>query len=215
MVQKPGAIDGRMRIEAARTLDDYPLFVLATQSEDAALHGWRRTAGIAAVETIGGILVVLIAGYGIWRWWSEHQHRMQAQAGQVAAEVAQAKAEAALEILWESEQQTARLNAAIENMSHGLLMFDAQERLVVFNSRWLQMHGLSGDAVKPGCKLIELLQHRFATGLLAYDPERYRDRDIGRAGDGPYREPCSEDGGRARNRCRQSADARRRLGYHP
>jgi diguanylate cyclase (GGDEF)-like protein/PAS domain S-box-containing protein len=179
VVQKPGAIDGRMRIEAARTLDDYPLFVLATQSEDAALNGWRRTAGIAAVETIGGILVVLIAGFGIWRWWSEHQHRMQAQAGQVAAEVAQAKAEAALEILWESEQQTARLNAAIENMSHGLLMFDAQERLVVFNSRWLQMHGLSADAVKPGCSLIELLQHRFATGLLAYDPERYRTEILG------------------------------------
>ena len=117
---------------------------------------------------------MLIAGYGIGRWWSEHQHRMQAQAGKIAAELAQTKAEATLEILRESERQTARLNAAIENMSHGLLMFDAQERLVVFNNRFLQMHGLSADKVKPGCSLIELLQHRSSTGLLAEEPERYR-----------------------------------------
>jgi diguanylate cyclase (GGDEF)-like protein/PAS domain S-box-containing protein len=174
VVQKRGSIDGKMRIEAAHVLDDHPLFIVATQTEDAALHGWRRAAEIAAAETACCILVVLIAGYGIGRWWSEHQHRMQAQAGKVAAEVAQTKAEAALEILRAGERQTALLNAAIENMSHGLLMFDAQERLVVFNNRYLQMHGLSADTVKPGCSLIELLQHRSATGLLTEEPERYR-----------------------------------------
>jgi PAS domain S-box-containing protein len=163
-----------MRIQAARVLDKYPLFILATQSEDAALAGWRRTAWIAAAEATGGVLVVLIAGFGIWRWWSEHQHRMEAQAGQAAAELAQTRAEAALEILRESERQTARLNGAIEHMSHGLLMFDAQERLVVLNNRFLEMHGLSADAVKPGCSLIELLHHRFSTGLLSEEPESYR-----------------------------------------
>lgn len=174
VVQKVSAIDNKMRIEAAQVLDDYPLFILATQSEEAALRGWYRTLGVAAAETAGCILIVLIAGYGIGRWWSEHQHRMQAQAGKVAAEVAQTKAEAALEILRAGERQTARLNAAIENMSHGLLMFDAQERLVVFNKRFLEMHGLSAAAVKPGCSLIELLKLRFATGLLVEEPERYR-----------------------------------------
>jgi diguanylate cyclase (GGDEF)-like protein/PAS domain S-box-containing protein len=174
VVRKRGSIDGKMRIEAARVLDNYPLFILATQSEDAALAGWRRTAWIAAAEATGGVLVVLIAGFGIWRWWSEHQHRMEAQAGQAAAELAQTRAEAALEILRESERQTARLNGAIEHMSHGLLMFDAQERLVVLNNRFLEMHGLSADAVKPGCSLIELLHHRFSTGLLSEEPESYR-----------------------------------------
>jgi diguanylate cyclase (GGDEF)-like protein/PAS domain S-box-containing protein len=99
---------------------------------------------------------------------------MEAQAGQAAAELAQTRAEAALEILRESERQTARLNGAIEHMSHGLLMFDAQERLVVLNNRFLEMHGLSADAVKPGCSLIELLHHRFSTGLLSEEPESYR-----------------------------------------
>jgi diguanylate cyclase (GGDEF)-like protein/PAS domain S-box-containing protein len=174
VVRKRGSIDGKMRIQAARVLDKYPLFILATQSEDAALAGWRRTAWIAAAEATGGVLVVLIAGFGIWRWWSEHQYRMEAQAGQAVAELARTKAEAAVEILRESERQTARLNGAIEHMSHGLLMFDAQERLVVLNSRFLEMHGLSADAVKPGCSLIELLHHRFSTGLLSEEPESYR-----------------------------------------
>ena len=45
----------------------------------------------------------------------------------------------------------------------------------MFNSRFLEMHGLSADAIKPGCSLIELLHHRFATGLLSQEPESYRD----------------------------------------
>ncbi len=174
VVRKLGSIDSKMRIEAAHVLDGYPLFILATQSEDAALLGWRRTAEIAAAETAGCILVVLLAGYGIGRWWSEHQHRMRAQAGKVAAEVAQTRAEAALEISRAGERQTTRLNAAIEHLSHGLVMFDAQERLVVFNNRFLQMHGLSADKVKVGCSLSELLRLRSATGLLGKDPETYR-----------------------------------------
>jgi diguanylate cyclase (GGDEF)-like protein/PAS domain S-box-containing protein len=174
VLRKLGSIDGKMSIEAAHVLEDYPLFILATQSEDAALHDWRRAAEIATAEMIGGILVVLIAGYGFWRWRSEHQQRVRVQAGRHAAERAQATAEAALEISREAERQAARLNAAIENMSHGLLMFDAEERLVVFNSRYLKMYGLSADMVKPGCSLIELLRHRFATGLLPQEPERYR-----------------------------------------
>ena len=215
VVQKLGAIDNKMRIEAARMLDDYPLFVLAAQSEDAALHGWRRTAEFAVLETTGCILVVcsrrlwdlaVVVGISV-----PHACASRSDRGRTCPDQGRGRTR----VLWESGQQTARLNAAIENMSHGLLMFDAQERLVVFNSRWLQMHGLSADAVKPGCSLIELLQHRFATGLLAYDPDALSGRDPGTDCGGPQREPRDEDGGRARNRGRQPPNAGRRLGHHP
>ena len=53
-------------------------------------------------------------------------------------------------------------------------MFDAQERLVVFNKRYLEMHGFTADVVIPGSSFIELLRYRYATGLLAEDPERFR-----------------------------------------
>ena len=58
-------------------------------------------------------------------------------------------------------------------MSHGLVMFDAQTRVVVCNERYLQIYGLSAEIVKPGCTLRELLEHRRAIGTFAQDPELY------------------------------------------
>ena len=63
---------------------------------------------------------------------------------------------------------------AVNNMSHGIVMFDASERLVVCNDRYIQMYGLSRDQVKRGTTLRELLQLRKAAGLLTRDPEEYR-----------------------------------------
>jgi diguanylate cyclase len=62
---------------------------------------------------------------------------------------------------------------AVNNMSHGVVMFDASERLVVCNDRYIEMYGLSRDQVKPGTTLRELLQRRKGAGLLARDPEEY------------------------------------------
>jgi diguanylate cyclase (GGDEF)-like protein len=59
-------------------------------------------------------------------------------------------------------------------MSHGIVMFDASERLVVCNDRYIQMYGLSRDQVKRGTTLRELLQLRKAAGLLTGDLEEYR-----------------------------------------
>src|SRR5262245_42816286 len=52
----------------------------------------------------------------------------------------------------ENDQQQ-QLDAAINNMRQGLLMFDAMGRLVLYNQRYLQMYRLSPEAVKPGLTL--------------------------------------------------------------
>jgi methyl-accepting chemotaxis protein len=62
---------------------------------------------------------------------------------------------------------------AINNMSQGLVMFDASHQLVLCNDRFVEMYGLSPSIVKPGCKLIDLVRHRFATGSIGSDPEEY------------------------------------------
>src|SRR5215471_7609467 len=67
-----------------------------------------------------------------------------------------------------------RFDTAINNMVQGLVMFDAAERIVVCNSRYIEMYGLSADIVKPGCTLGELLRHRVETGHLQRDPQEYR-----------------------------------------
>ena len=66
-----------------------------------------------------------------------------------------------------------QIDAALHNMSQGLCMFDAEGRLVVANERYIAMYGLSPDVVKPGCTLLELLEHRRALGTFANDPVEY------------------------------------------
>ncbi len=65
------------------------------------------------------------------------------------------------------------LDAALNNMTQGLCMFDVDERIVVLNRRFLEMYQLSPQIVRPGCTLIELLRHRREVGLLEADPDEY------------------------------------------
>jgi diguanylate cyclase (GGDEF)-like protein len=66
-----------------------------------------------------------------------------------------------------------RLDIALDNMTQGLLVFDASERLVVCNRRYIEMYGLSRDVVKPGCMLRDLVEHRKQTGSYKGDADAY------------------------------------------
>jgi diguanylate cyclase (GGDEF)-like protein len=71
--------------------------------------------------------------------------------------------------------QNERLDAALNNMSQGLVMFDSSARLVVCNKRYLEMFSLSPEAVRPGCTIREVLDQRVATGGFSADyVEAYR-----------------------------------------
>jgi diguanylate cyclase (GGDEF)-like protein len=65
------------------------------------------------------------------------------------------------------------LDTVINNMSQGVLMFDAQARLVFCNQRYIEMYGLSSAVVTPGCALRDLLEHRAAVGAFAGSREDY------------------------------------------
>ncbi len=67
------------------------------------------------------------------------------------------------------------LDMALNNMTQGVVMFDATNRLVVSNQRYLEIYGLSADVVKPGAKLIDIIRHRASGGNLDRDPGRYAD----------------------------------------
>ena len=58
-------------------------------------------------------------------------------------------------------------------MSQGLVMCDASGKLLLCNSRYVEMYGLSPSIVKPGNKVIDLIRHRAATGSFDLDAERY------------------------------------------
>ncbi len=72
------------------------------------------------------------------------------------------------------QDQNDRFDAALNNMSQGLIMFDANEKLVVCNNQYIAMHRLSRNVVIPGCTLTELLKHRSDQGDLIRDLGQYR-----------------------------------------
>ena len=68
----------------------------------------------------------------------------------------------------------ALLSMVLNNMTQGVVLFDAREKVLVCNDRYVEMYGLSPDVVKSGCALMDLIKNRIATGSLNLDPEKYR-----------------------------------------
>ncbi len=73
--------------------------------------------------------------------------------------------------------EKARLDAALNNMIQGLCMFDAQNRLLVWNERYRAMYNIDPKRIWRGCTIRDLLDARIAAGMFPLDPERY-DREL-------------------------------------
>ena len=71
--------------------------------------------------------------------------------------------------------QEAKLDTALQNMSQGLCMFDAQGRIILFNERYVKMMGVS-DEFLLGRSLLDLFRHRKASGDFEGDPEEFYQR---------------------------------------
>jgi diguanylate cyclase (GGDEF)-like protein/PAS domain S-box-containing protein len=65
------------------------------------------------------------------------------------------------------------LDMVLDNMAQGVLVFDAETRLVFFNQRYIQMYGLSADQVKPGCTLRDLFECASSAQGFSGDPDEY------------------------------------------
>ncbi|HEY2134956.1 MAG TPA: EAL domain-containing protein [Xanthobacteraceae bacterium] len=79
----------------------------------------------------------------------------------------------------ELRTQNLRFDAALNNMTQGLVMFDRHNRMTVANRHYIEMYGLSADVVRPGCSLRELLEARTAAGTFGGDIESYLERQFG------------------------------------
>jgi diguanylate cyclase (GGDEF)-like protein len=65
----------------------------------------------------------------------------------------------------ELERQNIRLDAAVNNISQGLCMFDPKGRLVICNAPYQRIYNLTEDLVKPGTALENILGYLFDTGM--------------------------------------------------
>src|SRR5215471_10239772 len=73
--------------------------------------------------------------------------------------------------------QNLRFDAALNNMAHGLAMFDGDQHLVVANRRYAEIYGFDPDDIKPGTPLRQIIDVRVKKGIYASMTEHdVRDR---------------------------------------
>ena len=153
-------VDGLERVAASHTLSNFPIVMIATTTVSAALADWREEIRFLIAVAGLSVLVIAVMLFLVVRKLLQ-QHRASQQRLTL-------------------EKQ--RLDTAVNNMTQGLLLFDASERLVVCNQRYIEMYGLSTEVVKPGCSFREVIAHRKATGSFVGDDDEYCTlvlRDIG------------------------------------
>ncbi|MET4071846.1 diguanylate cyclase (GGDEF)-like protein [Bradyrhizobium sp. S3.2.6] len=144
-------VDGEDRLVSARALPHFPILMMATTTRAAALADWREQIGIlisvacASALAIAGVLIAIVRKL-------VEQHRMSRERLTL-------------------EKQ--RLDRAVNNMTQGLLLFDASQKLVVCNQRYIEMYGLSAEIVKPGYSFLDIIAHRKATGSFPGDVDQY------------------------------------------
>src|SRR5262245_3723337 len=73
-------------------------------------------------------------------------------------------------------QDAQLLHTVLDNMAQGVLLFDADARLVFCNRRYLTMYDLPEKVATPGRSLRELLMHRAELGKFSEDLDDYIDK---------------------------------------
>jgi diguanylate cyclase (GGDEF)-like protein/PAS domain S-box-containing protein len=162
--RSPGYFDGVARLVAVRPVPGYPLVVDVAIAEAAALATWERRATLIG---IGTLLAVCCSVLLLRQLASQFRRLLDSELSLADREIKLAQKSGEL------QQVNARLDTAVNNMCQGLLLFDASERIVVCNRRYIEMYGLSPDVVKAGCSFRDLIAYRKATGSFTGDVEDY------------------------------------------
>jgi diguanylate cyclase (GGDEF)-like protein len=127
-------IDGVARIAGYKAVPGLPLVMVVTYTRSYALQPWYRHLYTFGPLAAAIVTIILIGTFLLRR-----------QTNALAA-------------------ASARFDAALSNMPHGLSMFDADERLLVANSRYREMYDLTEAQVEPGTLLSSIVGHYKATG---------------------------------------------------
>jgi len=144
-------LDREDRLISSRALTNFPIVIVASTTTAAALADWREQIAILVAITALAVLAIAALLFLVVRKLSQ-QHRASKQRLSL-------------------EKQ--RLDTAVNNMTQGLLLFDANQKLVICNKRYLEMYGLSAEIIKPGCSFRDVIAHRRDTGSFVGDIDSY------------------------------------------
>ena len=134
-----GVIDGINRLAFYRTVAEFPLIVTIGTAENIIFHDYERHRLIYIVLAI--VLTLLVLSAIVISVWRQSS----------------------------LERTNCWFDAALENMTHGLCMFDAQKRLVICNDRYASLYRLPKELLKTGTTHEAIIAHRVTNGILAGD----------------------------------------------
>lgn len=143
--------DGVVRINGYAHGKTYPIVVAAAESTDDILESWWLKTEHELLELAVALGALGLLGVVIWRMTRALDRRAE-----------------------EIETTAARFKTAIDNMSHGMCLFDAQQRVVVANDRYAEIYGLTPEQLRPGTTKRTILGHLERAGThFTADPDAY------------------------------------------
>jgi methyl-accepting chemotaxis protein len=131
------AVDGINRLVSYKTIAEYPLVVTVGEAESHVFADYKIHRIVYLVTVI--ILTLMVTG----------------------AIVISSRRQRSL------EQTNFRFHTALENMTHGLCMFDEKKRLVICNKAYANLYRLPADLSKIGTPLNAIIEHCVLNGILA------------------------------------------------
>jgi diguanylate cyclase (GGDEF)-like protein len=150
-IRLTSSVDGKNRIAAIQSLTSFPLSIVAASTVSVVLSDWYEQVQFIVVAAALSMLVIAgILGLIVRQLSRQHQFLLHKQA---------------------LEKQ--RLDIAINNMTHGLLLFDSSAQLVIWNQRYVEMYGVSPDVLKRGASFRDIAAYRKQTGSFEGDIDEY------------------------------------------
>jgi signal transduction histidine kinase/DNA-binding NarL/FixJ family response regulator len=127
--------DGQEALRLVRSTIYPALFVSASVRTDQVLAGWARDRDRTVIGT--AVLSVLIAALAVaLLLWVRSREAAEA----------------------ERQRWRATLENAIESMSDGFVMFDAEDRLVACNTRYKDFYRISAPFIVPGARFEDIMR---------------------------------------------------------
>lgn len=148
-------LDGVKHAVAVEPVRGYPLLIGISIPEHVILEDWRSRAALMIFSV--GLLLVL-ASLLLRAMAAQYRKLIRSQDELIEKTRAVERTNARLlESEAELVMQNRRFDAAVNNMTQGLAMFDAESRLVVCNERFRTMYGFSAEDVRPGRLLRDIM----------------------------------------------------------
>jgi diguanylate cyclase (GGDEF)-like protein len=128
-------VDGVPRVAGYQAVRGLPLVILVSFARGDVLAPWYRHIYTFGPVVVLVVFIILLGTYLLVR-----------QTNALAAKTRMLA------------RTNARFDAALSNMPNGLSMFDANERLLISNRRYLEMYDLTEEQVKPGTPLLRIVR---------------------------------------------------------